>query len=227
MVAVKVKLFPLLKVADFLFSLIDFAAIGDLTVTFAFTDFAPLTVAVIVVEPFDFAVTFPLLVTVAIFGLDDFHVTDLSVLSDGETVAFSVAVLPAVKDKLDLFNFTVLGETFTVTFFEILGLSLAVAVIVAVPLAIPLIFPFESTVATFVFELFQWTVLFVASDGVTVAFTLYVCFVAIFRFVLLNFIPEGMTFVTVTGMFVLTESAPFAVTVIVAFPAFSALTLPF
>ncbi len=91
--------------------------------------------------PFALPVIFPLLSTVAIFILEDFHFTVLSVLSDGETVAFSVSVLPTVTDKLVLFNFTVLGETFTTTFLKTLTLSFAVAVMVADPVVIPLIFP--------------------------------------------------------------------------------------
>ena len=53
--------------------------------------------------------------------------------------------------------------------------SLAVAVIVAVPLATAVTFPEESTVATFVLELFHSSVLFVALDGDTVAVSCTVC----------------------------------------------------
>ena len=59
---------------------------------------------VMVAVPAALAVTLPLLLTVATFVFEDFHVTALFVAFDGVTVAFRVRVSAGFKVALVLFN---------------------------------------------------------------------------------------------------------------------------
>lgn len=130
-------------------------------------------VTVIVAEPAALAVTTPDEDTVATEVLFEDQVTDLSVASDGETVAVSVWVSPTVMDSDVLFKLTPVTEivcALTVTeqlaFFEP---SFVVTVIVAVPALTAVTTPEEETVATEVLLEDQVTDLFEALEGETVA----------------------------------------------------------
>lgn len=91
---------------------LDTATVGALTVTVAVA-VTPLTVvAVIVALPAFTALTEPCLgVTVAISGLSEVKVTDLSSASSGTTVAVSVSLAPSTRVNADLFNVTPDGAT--------------------------------------------------------------------------------------------------------------------
>ena len=105
----------------------------------------PFTFAVITVVPAFLPVTLPFEFTVAIFLFPDFHVTFLEVPL---TVAFNRMDFPTYTVPLLLFN---LIRGFTV----ILNLAVfpfAVAVIVVIPSLFPITFPFEFTVAIFLFQ---------------------------------------------------------------------------
>ena len=72
------------------------------------------------------------------------------------------------------FNFTFdtfFGTTVIVALAYFLLPSFAVAVIVTFPTFLAVTFPFDDTVATFVFELFHVTLLLVAFFGLAVAFS--------------------------------------------------------
>ena len=88
---------------------------------------------------------------------------------EGETVAVSVPVVPAVKDRLFLFKETPVTEivaaltvTTQVAFFDP---SLVVQVIVADPAAFAVTVPSEAMVATDVLLDDQLTAVFVALEG--------------------------------------------------------------
>ena len=133
--------------------------------------------AVIVAVPSATAVTVPP-DTFATLSLLDVHVTVLSVALDGETVAVSVPVLPVVRVRLVGEIVTpvasiILSFFVTVTFTVAVLPLLVVAVIVAVPMETPLMIP-PDTVATLSLLDVHLTLLFVALEGVTVAFTVVV-----------------------------------------------------
>ena len=112
-----------------------------------------LVVQVIVVVPAAFAVTLPVLDTVATLVLLDFHVTVLSVALLGATVAVNWSVLPFRIDALVLFKETFVGTIWvTVTLKETfsLGSVLFATVIVNVPAFLPVTTPLVLTVAILV-----------------------------------------------------------------------------
>ena len=129
--------------------------------------------AVIVAVPADTAVTRPVVETVATESELDVQLTFLFVAFDGLTVAVSCPVSPSVNDISDVFNETPVTE---ITFFFTVTLQVAVllpssvvTVIVAVPSETAVTKPLEETVATEGELVVQLTLLFVASDGRTVA----------------------------------------------------------
>ena len=127
-----------------------------------------------VTVPAALAITFPLLLTVAIFVFEDFHVTALLVAVVGVTVAFNVRV--SFGDMVAVVLFKVTFVTFTTGFVTVtlqVALtplpSFAAQVMVAVPAALAVTSPLVLTVATLAFEVLQVTTLFVAFVGATVA----------------------------------------------------------
>ncbi len=127
-----------------------------------------------VADPVATPLTTPLL-TVATAVLLDFQVTDLSVASEGDTVAFRTADDPFSMDKAETSSSTPVTLTmgaFTVTTqTAVLAPSFVVTVIVAVPGPTAVTTPVEDTLATAVLLDFQLTDLSVALLGATVAFS--------------------------------------------------------
>ena len=117
------------------------------------------------------ALTVPLL-TVATEVLELVHITFLFVALDGETVAVSVSLSPAVRVSVLLFSLTdstLTAFAFTVTLHSaVLPPSDVVTLIVEVPDFTALTIP-SLTVAMEVLELVHDTFLLVALDGETVA----------------------------------------------------------
>ena len=127
-----------------------------------------------VTVPAALAVTLPLLLTVAIFVFEDFHVTALLVALVGVTVAFNVRVSFGARVAVVLFKVTFV--TFTTGFLTVilqvaltLLLSFAVQVMIAVPADLAVTNPLVLTIATFLFEVLHFTSFFVAFAGATVA----------------------------------------------------------
>ena len=130
--------------------------------------------AVIVAEPADFAVTTPLLSTVATLLLLVDQVTALFVVLFGSTVAVSCIVSPSIISALLLSSEIEVARTelcLTVTEHEALRLlpSVVLAVMVALPTAFAVTNPLLLTVATELLLVVQVTVLFVVLLGSTVA----------------------------------------------------------
>ena len=156
-VAVKVKVLPFTTLAVVLFK-VTFVTLTTGLVTvilqLAFTPLSSAAVAVMVAVPAATAVTTPLFSsTLAIFGLDDFHVTFLFVAFVGVTVAVNATVLPFTTLAVVLFKvipvtLTVGTVTCTVQLAEMPLSSFAVAVMTVVPAFIAVTFPVGSTVAT-------------------------------------------------------------------------------
>ena len=198
---------------------------GTVTVTAQVAVLLPSAVlTVMVAEPPATAVTLPLASTVATEVLELVQVTFLFVASLGVIVAIRVSVEPFAKDRLVLFRLTPVTGTVTVTAQVAVLLPSAVfTVMVAEPPANAVTLPFESTVATEVFELVHVTLLFLASLGVIVAVNVSVDPFASERLVLFRLTP-------VTGTVTVTEQVadfPPATAVIVADPPPTAVTLPF
>ena len=174
-VAVKVCVSPTVIDNDVLFRLTPVTdTVAAFTVTAHVAVLAPsFVVTVIVAVPAAFAVTTPLEDTVATVVLLDFHVTDLSVAFDGNTVAVKVSVSLTVMERELLFRLTPVTETFaawTVTVqVAVFDPSVVVTVIVAVPAAFAVTTPLEDTDATEVLLEDHVTDLSVALDGNTVA----------------------------------------------------------
>ena len=120
-----------------------------------------------------FAVTRPVLSTVATVVLSLIHVTVLSTASDGLTVAVNCNVSPSVSEALDALSVIDVGFTFSFT--DMLHVacfplpSFALHVIVAVPADFAVTSPVDDTVATDVSSDVQLTLLLVAELGLTAA----------------------------------------------------------
>ena len=123
---------------------------------------------VIVALPASFAVTTPFELTVATFGLLDVHLTLLSVVFEGITVALRVADLPITSVRLLLLRLTDEGLTFlTVTVhLPVLPPSTDVHVIVTLPGLIAVTTPFAFTFAILVLLDVHFTSLTEAFEGV-------------------------------------------------------------
>ena len=115
--------------------------------------------------------TLPLLDTVAIPVSELFHVTLWSANVEGATVAVSVDVLPFCRVSVVLSRLTLPTVTLQLALSPV---AFEVQVIVAVPAFTPFTLPLVDTVAIFVFELFQVTLLSSNVEGYTVAFSVSV-----------------------------------------------------
>ena len=219
-VAVKVSLLPLMRERLFLLRLTPDARMLTVTSQVAVLPFAVATVMVTVPAPI--AVTVPLL-TVATFASDVVQVRLLSVVSSGATVAVKVSLLPLMRERVFLFKLTPDARTLTVTS-QVAVLPFAVVtVIVAVPAPTAVTVPFV-TIVTFVLEDAQVKVLSVVSAGATVAVKVSLLPLISERLFLFKLTPDAST-LTVTSQVAI---FPFAVvTVIVAVPAPTAVTVPF
>ena len=206
---------------------------ASLTVTAQVADFSP-ALAVIVAVPAFTAVTLPFESTVATDVFDELQLTVLSVALSGFTVAVSVVLSPSVSESSVLSSDTLSTATvdedasLTVTA-QVADCSPALAVIVALPAFTAVTFPFESTVATDVFDELQLTVLSVALSGFTVAFRLADSPSVKLKLVLSNDMLSTATVDEDASLTVTAQVADFspALTVIVAVPAFTAVTFPF
>ena len=187
-------------------------------------------VTVIVAVPAFFAVTTPEVETAATVVLFDDQLTVLSEAFVGLTVAVSAWVSPSVKVSKVLSSITLVTCTigaFTVTVqVAVLPASVVVTVIVAVPAFFAVTTPSEDTVATVMLFDDQVTDLLEAFDGFTVAVSAWVSPSVRVRDVLSSVTPvTGMTgALTVTVQVAVLP--PSVVTVIVAVPAFFAVTTP-
>ncbi len=127
-------------------------------------------VAEIVHTPGATAVSVPLVLTVAIAGLDELHVTFLFVQLVGVMIAFIAWVAPAFKEKV--VGSTVTAITGTITDkLQLLTFppSSVVAVIATFPAATAVTTPVGLTVAILLFADLQVTFLLVAVEGATSA----------------------------------------------------------
>jgi hypothetical protein len=187
-----------------------------------------LVVTVIVALPDFTAVTLPPEETVATDVLLLVQVTSLFVALLGETVAVRVSEAPSCKVRDVLFNETPVTDTVagvTVTeHFAVLPPSLVVTVIVALPDFTAVTLPPEETVATEVLLLVQLTSLFVALLGDTVAVRVSDAPSCKVKDVLFNETPVTETDTETEHCAVFPPSL--VVTVIVALPDFTAVTLP-
>ena len=176
-----------------------------MTLQVAFLPLPSFAVQVIVTVPADFAVTLPVLLTVAIFVFDDFQVTALFVALVGVTVAVNCIVFPFPTLAVVLFN--VIFVTFTTDGFDGIGSvtvtlqvaflslpSFAIQVILAVPADTAVTLPVLSTVAIFVSDEVQFTDLSVAFSGVMVAVS-----AAVSPFFILSVLCESFISATVIG----------------------------
>ncbi len=202
----------------------------------AVTPLPSFAAAVIVVVPGFNTFTVPSWFMVATCLLLLLHVTLLSVALSGLTLALSLRLPPNCTSKLPVSLFISIDFTGTTallifisnSFFVPLP-SAAVAVIVTFPSFNAVTFPvFWSTVAISVLLLDQVTVLFEASSGFTVAVSICSPFTVIldepFMVMLLTFTFSAALATVTLHAAVFPPSA--VVTVIVASPALTALTLP-
>ena len=182
-------------------------------------------VTIILAVPVFLALTFPLLLTVATLGLLDLNVTTLAALL-GFTFVLSVKVFPGFNTFFLALSDTLLTDflaTYTVTicFAPLTAPFFPFTVIFAVPIFLAFTIPLVLTVATLL--LLELKVKFDAFDVSDILKTF--------------FLSRGMTtfpsvvfftrFFTVTFTFLLTFLLEADVTVIVAFPEFTALITPF
>lgn len=203
-----------------------------MTVTEQVAVFEPsAVVTVMVAVPAFTAVTFPEVLTVATAVFDDFQLTALFVAVDGEIVAVRVSDAPSVRVSADLFRLTLVTDTVgALTVTEQLAVfepSAVVTVMVAVPALTAVTFPEVLTVATDVFEDFQLTFLFVAVNGETVAVRVSDAPSVRVNVDLFRLTPVTETVAALTVTVQLAVFVPSSVvTVIVAVPALTAVTLP-
>lgn len=114
-------------------------------------------------------VTRPSLLTLAVPGAEDSHVTVLTAVSSGRMVAVSCTVRPTEMVASVVFSVTLSASTGTSTLQVAVRPFSVVAVITVLPAAFAVMTPFPSTVATSSSEEVHVTVLMVASSGLTVA----------------------------------------------------------
>ena len=195
-----------------------------MTVTVQVADFPP-AFAVMVAVPAFTAVTLPSF-TVAIAVFEELHVTVLSVALSGFTVAVSVASAPSSSDRVVLFSVTEVTATvaFVTVTVQVADFPPAFAVMVAVPAFTAVTLP-SFTVAIAVFEELHVTVLSVALSGFTVAVSVASPPSTSDKEVLSNVteVTATVAFVTVTEQVAVFSPA---FDVMVAVPAFTAVTLP-
>lgn len=175
-VAVSVAVFPSVKLNDDWLRLTPVTEIvAAFTVTEHVAFFPPSAVVqVIVADPAAFAVTVPLEETVAIEVLLEDQDTLGLVALEGDIVAPSLYVSPAVNDNdvgATETPVTATDAVVTVTLqLAVFPPSEVFTVTVAVPVALAVTTPLDETVATDVLLEDQVTVLLVALEGLTVAF---------------------------------------------------------
>ena len=155
---------------------------------------------------------------------EDVQDTELSVASSGWTVAVSVVDWPTSSDTELWSRVTLVTGVVTVTR-QVADFSPAFAVMVTLPLFRALTLPLWSTLATAKSELFQVTVLSVASEGLTVATSVAPCPFSIASVVLSRVTDvTGTTFLaTVTAQEA--DLSP-AMAATVAVPSFRAVIFP-
>ena len=174
--------------------------------------------------PTAIAVTLPLASTVATLSSDVAHVTVLSVVVAGFTVAISVSVSVAFRVIAVLFRvMDAAGVASTVTT-QVADTLPQVAVMVAFPTAIAVTLPFASTVATLSSDEVHVTVLSVVVTGSIVAVSVSVS--VAFRVIAVLFRVMDAAGVASTVTAQVADTLP-QVAVIVAFPTAIAVTLPF
>ena len=179
--------------------------------------------------PFFLAFTTPPALIEATFGLLEDQLSVLFVALLGLIVALSVYFFPAVIVSFVVLSLTLVTATvffFTVTLQVAVLPLLDFTVIVQVPAALALITPPDETVATFELLDDQVTFLFVALEGVIVAFKVYFVPAVIVTAVAFSLIPVTATvgFFTVTLQVAVLPLFDFAV--IVQVPAALALITP-
>ena len=190
-------------------------------------------VAVIAAVPAFTPVTFPVLSTVAIELFEDVQIIALFVAFTGVTVAIKLYVAPTASSSVSAVKLT--AVTLTTGAMVLVNVQVAVllpsavvAVIIAVPAFTAVTFPVLSTVAIALLEVVQFTALFVAFDGATVADKLYVpptnnAFIVEVKLTDVTLTTGASATVTVQ-VAVLLPSA--VVAVIIAVPALIAVTFP-
>ena len=226
--AVSVALPPTVSESSVLFSVTPVTStVGTLTVTVQNAVLPLEVVTVTVAVPSPTAVILPFS-TVATDGSDELHITDLSVVSSGTTVAVSTPVFPTTSDMVDLSNVTpaaMTTEFLTVTV-QVAAFPLeVVAITTAVPAFFAVTIPF-STVATAVSELVHVTVLSVASAGITAAVNTSVSPTTNDRAGLSREMPETATVELVTVTVQIAVLPLEVVAIITAVPAPAAVTVP-
>ena len=188
-------------------------------------------VTVMVASPAFTAVTLPVASTVATAALLDFHVTFLLVAFSGRMVATRVSLPPTRRLVAVLLSFTPVTLTslsLTVTLHvAVLPPSSVVTVMVASPAFTPVTLPAASTVAMAVSLDFQVTFWLVAFSGVMVAVRVSLSPTKMLVAVLLSFTPVTLTSLSLTVTLHVAVLPPSSVvTVMVASPAFTPMTLP-
>ena len=186
-------------------------------------------VTVIVAEPRAFAVTKPVLLTVAIEVLLELHVTAGLVVLLGDTVAESCRVLSTTMLAVVLFKLTPVascGVTVTAQVALLLLPSAVVTVIVAEPTALAVTKPVLLTVAIDVLLELHVTAGLVVLLGDTVAVNCNVLSTTMLAVVLFKLTPVASCGVTVTAQVALLLLPSAVVTVMVAVPTALAVTKP-
>ena len=229
-VATRVRVSVALRLAVVLFKVTDSASVLA-TVILQVADLLEpsVVVAVIVASPSAIAVTLPLASTVATDVLDDVHVTDLSVVVAGATVALSVNVSVALSVADVLSNEIEVASVLATVILQVADLlepSAVVAVIVASPTETAVTLPLTSTVATASFDDFQVTDLSVVVAGATVALRVNVSVALRVADVLSNEIEDASVFATVILQVADLLEPSAVVAVIVVSPTATAVTLP-
>ena len=229
-VAVILKVSPTEIVFEVGLTLTPVTATVPVTVTLQVAVFPPsAVVTVIVAVPAFTPVRTPLLLSLnlAIEVSLLVHVTFLSVASEGVIFAVSVTVLPIATVGTDgeiATPVTGLAPPSTLNVQEaVYPPSSVVAVTVAVPALIAVTLPFESTLTILLLLVLHLTLLSVALEGEIVAVKVVLLPVLTVREEAFSVIPSTACF-TVTSQ---ASDAPPADAVIVASPAFTAVTSPF
>ena len=185
----------------------------------------PLIDAVMVAVPLAFAVTSPVDEIVATLVLPDVQLM-VYVASEGVTLAVSFFVSPFSMVSVVGVRVMLVGVTFTVTLHVALRLvPLMVAVIVALPLALAVTSPDDETLATLVL-LDDQSMVYVASEGVTLAVSFLVSPFSIVRDVGLRVMLSGNIAVTMTSIIAL-ACVWLSVMVTILCPAFSPFIMTF
>jgi len=179
-------------------------------------------VAVIVTAPFAFAVTSPVLLTVAILALPVDHVTAVFVMpvTDADSCTIESKGSGVVYIGRDTVGVRTVMEQ--VAFFVVSSTDVAVTVVFPPPVAVTR--PDALTVATAALAVDHVTALFARSDGANVALNCLVVFISIVALAGDIVIPVGAT--TLTVMLAVMEDFTAEAALMVAVPAFLPETTP-